>query len=134
MTKYPNRWLPGQSGNPNGRPLGARTEFSNSFMRDLARVWAKQGGEIIEKVATDDPSRFFAVAASLIPRHVAISIDQRLPCGLSPDDWQLAMSVFQAVKIALPDANSRAPAQVLQFVLDAIRAHDAKVIEGRDGG
>src|SRR5215813_15021927 len=106
MTKYPGRWLPGQSGNLNGRPVGARTEFSNSFMRDLARVWAKCGADTIEKVAADDPSRFFAVTASLIPRDVAISIEQRLPGGLSPYDWQLAMSVFQAVKTALPDANS----------------------------
>src|SRR5262245_58131168 len=107
MTKYPNRWLPGQSGNPNGRPLGARTEFSNSFMRDLARVWAKQGGDIIEKVATDDPSRFFAVAASLIPKDVAVTIEQRLPGGLSPEDWSIAMSIFQAINEALPGANQR---------------------------
>src|SRR5262245_9260564 len=125
----PNRWLPGQSGNLTGRPRGARTEFSTSFMRDLARVWAKRGGDIIEKVAANDPSRFFAVAASLIPRDVAISIEQRLPGGLSPDDWSIAMGVFQAVKEALPDANSRAPGEVLNFVLDAIKAHRAPLIE-----
>src|SRR5262249_57234150 len=129
MTKYPNRWLPGQSGNPNGRPLGARTEFSNSFMRDLARVWAKQGGHIIEKVATDDPSRFFAVAASLIPRDVAISIEQRLPGGLSSDDWSIVLEVMGAVKAALPDANARRPGEVMEHVLSALRARDSKMID-----
>src|SRR5215813_4621766 len=129
MTKYPNRWLPGQSGNPNGRPLGSRSEFSTSFMRDLAKVWAKRGGDIIEKVATEDPSRFFAVAASLIPKDVALTLTQRLPGNLDPADWSIAMSVFEAVKTALPNANERAPADVLNFVLEAIRAHDAKLIE-----
>jgi len=129
MTKYPNRWLPGQSGNPNGRPLGARTEFSNSFMRDLARVWAARGGDIIEKVAADDPSRFFAVASTLIPKDVAISIEQRLPGGLPADDWAIVLEVMSAVKQALPDANSRRPGEVMELVLQALRAHDAKTID-----
>src|SRR5262245_55593554 len=129
MTKYPNRWLPGQTGNPNGRPLGARTEFSNSFMRDLARVWAKCGADTIEKVAADDPSRFFAVASTLIPKDVAVTIEQRLPGGLSPEDWSIAMSVFEAVKQTIPDAGSRQPGEVMQFVADAIRAHSAKLVE-----
>src|SRR5262245_5977599 len=122
MTKYPNRWLPGQSGNLNGRPRGARTEFSTGFMRDLARVWAERGGDIIERVATEDPSRFFAVAASLIPKDVQVSLQARLPGGLEPDDWSIALSVFEAIKTALPDANKRQPAEVLNFVLEAIRA------------
>ena len=126
MTKYPNRWLPGQTGNPNGRPLGARTEFSANFLRDLARVWAERGGDIIERVSSEDPSRFFAVAASLIPKDVQLTLQTKLPGDLSPDDWAIAMSVFQAVRDALPDANSRPPAAVLSFVLDAIRSHSAK--------
>ena len=33
-------WPPGQSGNPNGRPVGSRTVFSQGFLKDLAGVWA----------------------------------------------------------------------------------------------
>jgi hypothetical protein len=36
-------WQPGQSGNPNGRPVGSRSAFSAGFTRDLAEVWAKKG-------------------------------------------------------------------------------------------
>ncbi len=36
-------WPPGVSGNPNGRPVGSRTVFSQSFLKDLASVWAERG-------------------------------------------------------------------------------------------
>ena len=95
----------------------------------MAKVWAKCGADTIEKVAAGDPSRFFAVASTLIPKDVSVTIDQRLRGGLSPDDWSIAMAIFQAVNEALPDANARAPGEVLNFVLDAIKAHCAPLIE-----
>ena len=36
-------WPPGVLGNPNGRPIGSRTVFSQSFLKDLASVWAERG-------------------------------------------------------------------------------------------
>jgi Family of unknown function (DUF5681) len=35
-------WPPGQSGNPNGRPVASRTVFSQAFCRDLAEVWSEK--------------------------------------------------------------------------------------------
>ena len=42
-TKHVNgrMWQPGQSGNPNGRPVGSRTAFSHGFLKDLAEVSQK---------------------------------------------------------------------------------------------
>ena len=44
-------WPPGVSGNPNGRPVGSRTVFSQGFLKDLASVWAERGRAAMEKTA-----------------------------------------------------------------------------------
>ena len=66
------------------------------------------------------------VCASVLPKDVALTIEQRLPGGMSAQD----LEIFSAIKAAIPDANDRQPGEVLNFVLDAIRAHGAKTIEG----
>jgi hypothetical protein len=49
-------WPPGVSGNPNGRPVGSRTVFSQGFLKDLASVWASHGRAAMEKTAIDQIS------------------------------------------------------------------------------
>ena len=51
-------WKPGQSGNPNGRPIGSRTVFSDNFVRDLASVWSEEGREKMVKTARTNPDVF----------------------------------------------------------------------------
>jgi hypothetical protein len=41
------------------------------------------------------------------------------------------MEILQAIRQALPDANERKPGEVMSFVLDAIRARNAKEIESK---
>ena len=42
-------WSPGVSGNPNGRPVGSRTVFSQSFLKrpslSLGRAWSRRHGK-----------------------------------------------------------------------------------------
>ena len=54
-TKHVNgrMWQPGQSGNPNGRPVGSRTVFSQAFLKHLAEVWRDHGREAMIKTAQD---------------------------------------------------------------------------------
>lgn len=131
MTKHAGQWKPGQSGNPDGRPPGTRSKFSEAFYRDLAATWAELGKSAMRQTATLEPGKFVAICASLIPKDVQLSLSARLPGNLEADDWALAMSVFSAIREALPDANSRQPAEVLNFVRDAIHAASAKTIEGK---
>jgi len=93
------------------------------------RTWHRHGAKILEDMAQNGPGRFADLAARCIPKDVALTFEARLPGNLSPDEWQLAMECFGAIREALPDANSHAPGQVLQFVKDAIKAHSAPLID-----
>jgi len=121
IVKYPNRWTAGISGNPNGRPVGSRTAFSNAFLRDLAESWAEHGKATMVHTAKANPEVYFATCARLIPKDVQLTIEQTTPRGLDQSD----MSILRAIKQSLPDANSMTPSSVLNYVLDAIRAHSS---------
>ena len=123
-------WPPGVSGNPNGRPVGSRTVFSQSFLKDLASVWAERGRAAMEKTAIDQPGVFFATCARLIGPEVKLTIEQTLPGNLSMEDWQVMREIVAAVRQAIPDASWRKlPGAVLEHVLGALRAAQAKPIE-----
>ena len=66
---------PGQSGNPAGRPLGARSKFSQAFHEDLLKIWSEEGERAMRKVAKHDPATFVRVAASLMPKQVKAEIN-----------------------------------------------------------
>ena len=50
---------PGQSGNPNGRPVGTRQAFSAGFLKDLAEVWQAPGRDSMLHTAKTPPATFF---------------------------------------------------------------------------
>src|SRR6478672_3072496 len=121
----PTQWKPGQSGNLNGRPVGTRQAFSAGFLRDLAEVWSEEGRETMVKTARTNPAVFFATCARLIPNDVRV---QQLPGNLSMEDWQVMKEIIAAVRQAIPDAADAPPGAVLEHVLGALQAVEAKII------
>ena len=126
LTKMDNsgRWQRGHSGNLNGRPVGSRHKFSAAFLQDLAEVWSELGRETMIQTARTNPQAFFAIASKLVPANVQLTIEQTFS-GLSAED----LAICQAIRECIPDANSRSPAGVLEYVRDTLRAADAKLIE-----
>ena len=121
-------WPPGVSGNPNGRPVGSRSAFSAGFTRDLAEVWADKGKAAMLYTAEKQPAVFFATCARLLPNDVRVTVEQSLPGNLSMEDWQMMKEIIAAVRQAVPDASSKPPGAVLEHVLAALRAADAKAL------
>jgi len=121
-------WQPGQSGNLNGRPVGSRTAFSAGFLKDLAEVWSEEGRGAMLHTAKTNPTVFFATCARLIGPEVKLTIEQTLPGNLSMEDWTIMREIIAAVRQAIPDAANRPAGAVLEHVLSALKASDAKVL------
>ena len=67
MNKQPKQlagygWKPGQSGNPAGRPLGARARISEKLLADLTTVWEHQGESVLRRLAIEDPGKLAQIA------------------------------------------------------------------------
>ena len=70
----PWRFQPGQSGNPAGRPLGARNRLAEAFLEDAYAAWLEHGPQAMETMARDDPSAFVKTMAALMPREATLNI------------------------------------------------------------
>ncbi len=66
----------GHPGGP-GRPKGARTKLQEAFWKDFAGAWEQHGAAALMKVATEDPSTFVKVAASVMPKEIEGAIEVR---------------------------------------------------------
>lgn len=61
-------WQPGQSGNPAGRPRGARARLAEDFCQALLDDFAAGGLEAIRAMRDDKPNEYVRAIASVIPK------------------------------------------------------------------
>jgi hypothetical protein len=84
----------GQSGNPGGRPKGARNKLANDFVRDFYDPWNAHGATALERMAHDDPTAF--VNAAIKPMPTKLEIDVRQEHGLSDKQFDALVEYAQA--------------------------------------
>lgn len=66
---------PGQSGNPAGRPKGARSKLAEDFLRDLLSAWGENGVEALKAASKEKPAEFCKMVAGLMPKDVNVTAD-----------------------------------------------------------
>ena len=62
----------GKSGNPAGRPKGARNKLGEDFLADLHDSWKTHGADVIARVIETKPHEYLRVIASILPKQLEI--------------------------------------------------------------
>jgi hypothetical protein len=67
-------WQPGQSGNPNGRPLGSRNKLNEKFILALHDDFVEHGPKVIARVREEKPDVYLKVIASIATREGPLDV------------------------------------------------------------
>ena len=68
-------YKPGQSGNPKGRPKGARNRLGTAFLEALEGDFNRFGSQAIAQVREKKPEVYMRVVADLLPKEANINVD-----------------------------------------------------------
>lgn len=66
---------PGQSGNPAGRPKGARGKLGEDFVKALQKDFAEHGVEAVQKVRETKPEVYLSVIAKIVPKELNVNVN-----------------------------------------------------------
>ena len=85
-----------------GRPPGLRNRLSGKLISDLSDIWHQHGPDVLKKMALRDPIALARMAYSTLPKDILVSVEQRIPGGLAPEDWALLTQVLDLIRSAIP--------------------------------
>jgi len=63
---------PGQSGNPGGRPVGARSRLTTHFLHALADDFDEHGKKAIKECRENKPEAYIKAIAALCPKELEL--------------------------------------------------------------
>lgn len=92
-----NKFQPGQSGNPGGKPVAARNALNQAFVKALSDDFAESGVEAIIRAREEDPIGYVRVLAGLLPKEIEVknSLDE-----ISDDQLNAAIVAVKSILAA----------------------------------
>jgi hypothetical protein len=106
-----------------------RNRLSNKLISGLYDIWHAHGPDVLKKMALRDPIALARMAYATLPKDILVSVEQRIPGGLAPEDWALLTQVLDLIRSAIPPGSNTPPAEVFGVIETALRAQYAKQIE-----
>jgi Family of unknown function (DUF5681) len=117
------QFQPGQSGNPAGKPVGARSILTKSLIEDLAEEWREGGRAALKVLRIEKPDKFVLAALSILPKDVLVSLaHQQSPL-------QAALERASPEEVAMISEGFRLISKIGMPALEALRAMAAQPIE-----
>jgi hypothetical protein len=74
----PHLFKPGQSGNPAGRPKGARNKLAESFLDDVLKEWETHGAVAVSDMREKNPGDFVKMVAGLLPKEMTLNVNNEI--------------------------------------------------------
>jgi hypothetical protein len=106
---------PGQSGNPAGRPKGARNRLGEQFLADLHDTWAEHGVAALTLAAKTEPVQLIKVVANLLPKEIVVAsltqtnvahhFDIKLDAMEYVSAWRLVEQAKERIGAVIEDKN-----------------------------
>jgi hypothetical protein len=102
-------WKPGESGNPNGRPVGNRNRLNERFIKALHDDFCEHGAKVIAEVREDKPDVYLKVIASILPRELHFKNETAFE-GMNDDQLDEVIGAIRRTLTARTPASSGAGA------------------------
>ena len=105
----PFAFKPGESGNPAGRPKGARSKLGEEFVQDLLADWKEHGAKVIIDVREDKPDQYLKVVASILPKELNVKVSELDELTDDQLTSQLAFIAAQLARAGVVAGDGEAP-------------------------
>jgi hypothetical protein len=110
----PQLYRPGQSGNPNGRPRGARNRLAGELLEALADDFSQHGVAAVQKVRETDPTAYLRITTGLLPKEVIVAA-LHVSATNALEDLTDAKDFAAAYRLARDMIGAEPPSELLEL-------------------